>query len=423
MKYIKILIIFALSLTHIHAKNSTDVVSTENTSNMNPVNTSEIEDDMSVPEDFAINLDSMLHIFKENKKPSRHCVSHETGEMLPDSIYIRRLQQLPTIMELSYNSIVRRYIEVYTVKKRQQVEYMLGIGKYYFPVFENALDAARLPLELKYLPVIESALNPMAFSRAGASGLWQFIYTTGTVYGLQGNSLIDDRRDPIKATEAAVKYLNDLYAIYNDWILVIAAYNCGPGNVNKAISRSGGKRDYWAIYSYLPAETRGYVPAFIAATYTMSYYEKHHLCPANVEIPASDTLIVHDRIHLIQIAEVLNVDLAVLQSLNPQYRRDVIPGNGLPYTLCLPQKYINDFINRKDEICAYKTEELNTNRLVVEPEIHPYYRAKGGAVYKVKPGDTLSGIARKHGVNVAQIKKRNNLRSNTLQIGQSLRLR
>jgi len=421
MKYISsILLIFSLSLIGVYANKSKTVPTPKQ------VNVSDIEDDLSVPEGFDTCLDSLLYIFKESRKSAFiDCVSREEGEMLPDSVYIKRLQQIPTIMEMSYNSIVRRYIELYTVKKRKQVEYMMGVGKYYFPMFEHALDAARLPMELKYLPVIESALNPVAFSRAGASGLWQFMYATGKVYGLKGNSLIDERRDPIKSTEAAVKFLTDLYAIYNDWILVIAAYNCGPGNVNKAITRSGGKRDYWAIYNYLPRETRGYVPAFIAATYTMTYSKEHHFCPAIIDMPVScDTLVLEERIHLIQIAEVLEIDISVLRSLNPQYRKDVIPGNGLPDTLCLPQTHINNFIIRKEEILAHRSEELNKHRLVVEPaSSDPYFKGAGGPVYKVKSGDTLSGISRKQGVSVAQIKKLNNLHSDNLKIGQVLKLR
>ncbi len=430
MKYVSsILLIFVLS--------SVGVVSAKNVKAVTPVaepapapvekkvNLSVIEDDLSVPDGFDTNLDSLLFVFRENNNLFGDCVSADTGEMLPDSIYIQRLQQIPAIMEMSYNSVVRRYIEVYTVKKRKQVEYMLGVGKYYLPIFEQALDAAHLPLELKYLPVIESALNPTAFSRAGASGLWQFMYATGKIYGLQGNSLVDERRDPIKATDAAIRFLSDLYAIYNDWVLVIAAYNCGPGNVNKAINRSGGKRDYWAIYNYLPKETRGYVPAFIAATYTMNYYKEHNFCPADIEMPVScDTLVLNERIHLVQIAEVLDIELSVLQSLNPQYRKDIIPGNGVPYTLCLPQKHINNFLNRKDEILAHKSEELNKNRIVVQPaSADPYYRGAKGRTYKVKPGDTLSGISRKQGVSVAQIKKLNNLRSDMVRVGQNLRIR
>jgi membrane-bound lytic murein transglycosylase D len=430
IKYVvSILFIFASGLTGIYAKKS-DVQNIQRIQDIQviekQINTSVVEDDdMSVPDDFETNLDSLLHIFNENRHLG-DCVSEEAGAMLEDSIYIRRLRQLPTIMELSYNSIVRKYIEVYTVKKRKQVEYMLGAGKYYFPMFEDALDAAGLPIELKFLPVIESALNPTAFSRAGASGLWQFMYATGKIYGLQGNSLVDERRDPVKSTEAAVKFLKDLHNIYNDWMLVIAAYNCGPGNVNKAINRSGGKRDYWAIYPYLPKETRGYVPAFIAATYTMNYHQEHNFCPAVIEMPVScDTLVLTERVHLIQIAEILDIDIAVLRSLNPQYRKDVIPGNGIAYTLCLPQMHINNFMNRKEEILSHKSEELNTHRLVVEPAAKdPYYKGTGGGkTYKVKSGDTLGTIARRQGVSIAQIKRLNNLRSDNIRAGQRLRLR
>lgn len=198
-----------------------------------------------------------------------------------DTIYANRLYTLPTVMELSYNQVVKSYIEMYSTRRREQVSYMLALGEYYFPMFEEALDRHGLPLELKYLPVIESALNPIAVSRVGATGLWQFMLRTGKSYGLEVNSLVDERRDPYKSTEAAVKYLKDLYAIYGDWNLVIAAYNCGPGNVNKAIARSGGKRDYWEIYYKLPKETRGYVPAFIAANYIMNHFSDHNICPAH----------------------------------------------------------------------------------------------------------------------------------------------
>jgi membrane-bound lytic murein transglycosylase D len=308
------------------------------------------------------------------------------------------------------------------------MEYMLGVGSYYFPIFEQALDAAGLPIELKYLPVIESALNPKAYSVAGASGLWQFMYGTGKVYGLVGNSLVDERRDPIKATNAAVRYLRDLHNIYNDWSLVIAAYNCGPGNVNKAIRRSGGKKDYWAIYPYLPRETRGYVPAFIGATYAMTYYKEHGICPAKIEMPMiCDTIMLSDRLHLSQVSEVLGVDLAVLQSLNPQYRKDIIPGNGTAYSLCLPAGHVDGFITLKDSILKYKADSFNVNRVVVLPaQADPYYRAGKGAigkgVYIVKKGDTLSGIAKRRKVSVATIKKWNKLKSDNIYIGQRLRM-
>lgn len=381
-------------------------------------------EEQNIPLGFVSNMDSLLYVFRKNVRPQKDCKSDSLGEVLPDSVYMQRLSQIPAIMEMNYNSIVKRYIELYTVKRRKQVDYMLGVGKYYFPIFEDALDAAGLPIELKYLPVIESALNPRAFSRAGASGLWQFMYSTGKLYGLQGNSLIDDRRDPIKSTNAAVRFLKDLYNIYGDWALVIAAYNCGPGNVNKAIRRSGGKKDYWAIYPYLPKETRGYVPAFIAATYTMTYYKEHNLCPAEIEMPIlCDTIMLSERVHLLQIAEVLKIDIDVLRSLNPQYRKDIIPGNGVPYSLCLPLASVNNFIDNKDTIIAHRAEELNTMRVKVEPAYKdPYFRgARGGkGNYRVRQGDTLSGIAKRHGVKVSQLKRWNGLRSDRLRIGQRL---
>lgn len=377
---------------------------------------------------FENNLNALLTTY-HNAILVSDCKSDSVGPEIDDELTMKRLQKIPALFELVYNPIVKKYIELYTQRRRKQMEYMLGVGDYYFPIFEQALDAANMPMELKYLPVIESALNPRAFSVAGASGLWQFMYGTGKIYGLQGNSLIDERRDPIKATSAAVRYLKDLYRIYGDWALVIAAYNCGPGNVNKAIKRSNGKKDYWAIYPYLPQETRGYVPAFIAATYAMTYHKEHGLCPARVELPVfCDTIRLNDRLHLAQIAEVLNVDIEVLRSLNPQYRKDIIPGNGQTYTLCLPQVQIEKFIDMKDSILAYKADSFNvlTRVQVLPAAADPYYKGKGTGgskgVYVVKKGDTLSSIARNKKVSVAQIKKWNNLRSDNIYIGQKLKI-
>lgn len=413
------------------------------------------DDDQLTPEDplqvvenetsannFDSNLDSLLTVFKDNYIGYSGCKEDTVGIICSDELYMKRLQQIPAIMELTYNDIVKSFIELYTVKKRKQVSYMLGVAKYYFPIFEQELDAANLPIELKYLPIIESALNPKAYSRAGAAGLWQFMYATGKSYGLEGNSLIDERRDPIKATHAAVSYLKDLYGIYGDWALVIAAYNCGPGNVNKAITRSGGKRDYWAIYPYLPLETRGYVPAFIAATYTMTYYKEHNICPADIEMPlSSDTIMVKDRIHFVQISEKLGINIDILESLNPQYRRNIIPGNGRQYTLCLPQKYMNSFIQNQDSIIAYKSDSLNTNRITVVPAHRDQYYGKvrsakmknrkdrhsktngGSRTHVVRKGDTMYSIARKYGTTVDKIKKLNGLKSTKLKIGQTLRVK
>ncbi|MDD4756123.1 MAG: lytic transglycosylase domain-containing protein, partial [Prolixibacteraceae bacterium] len=258
---------------------------------------------------------------------------------LPDSVYISRLQEVQQIIPLSYNKLVKNYIRMYTEKKRNLVEMMLGLSAYYFPVFEEALDKNEMPLELKYLPVIESALNPKARSRAGANGLWQFMYQTGRQYNLEITSFVDERSDPLKSTEAAVRYLRQLYDIYGDWHLAIAAYNCGPGNVNRAVSRAGNKVDYWAIYYYLPRETREFVPAFIAASYVMNYYKEHNLVPLLPDVPfITDTVMVNKYLHFDQVAASLNIEKEQLRSLNPMYRRDIIPAKTDKfYPLILPE--------------------------------------------------------------------------------------
>lgn len=396
---------------------------------MSEVDTTFFVQSDDLPSDFDSKLISLLNIY-QGAILSSDCLTDSVGPVFSDSVYIDRLQKIPSLFELVYNPIVKRYIELYTQKRRKQLSYMLGIGNYYYPIFEHALDALGLPLELKYLPVIESALNPRAYSCVGASGLWQFMYGTGKIYGLQGNSLIDERRDPIKSTNAAARFLRDLYKMYGDWSLVIAAYNCGPGNVNKAMKRAGGKKDYWAIYPYLPKETRGYVPAFIAATYAMTYYKEHNVCPARVEMPyVCDTVMLSEKMHLQQIADVLDIDIETLRNMNPQYRKDIIPGNGQSYTLCLPQKKVGAFIDMKDSIVKYKADSFNVlTRVVVLPaNADPYFRGvKNGAitkgVYVVKKGDTLSTIAKRRKVSVSQIKKWNNLRSDNIYIGQKLRM-
>lgn len=399
---------------------------------MTDVDTTVVVQVEDLPADFDSKLASLLSIY-QGAILSSDCKTDSIGPTFSDSVYMERLQKIPSLFELVYNPIVKRYIELYTQKRRKQMSYMLGIGNYYYPIFEHALDALGLPLELKYLPVIESALNPRAYSCVGASGLWQFMYGTGKIYGLQGNSLIDERRDPIKSTNAAARFLRDLYKMYGDWSLVIAAYNCGPGNVNKAMKRAGGKKDYWAIYPYLPKETRGYVPAFIAATYAMTYYKEHNICPARVEMPyVCDTVMLTEKMHLQQIAEVLGIDIETLRNMNPQYRKDIIPGNGQSYTLCLPQKSVGSFIEMKDSIVKYKADSFNVlTRVVVLPaNADPYFRGakgKSGAIakgtYVVKKGDTLSTIARRRKVSVSQIKKWNNLRSDNIYIGQKLKMR
>jgi membrane-bound lytic murein transglycosylase D len=270
---------------------------------------------------------------------------------------------------------------------------MLGASNFYTPLFEEALEMYQLPLELKYLPVIESALNPNAVSRVGATGLWQFMITTGRQYGLKVNSLVDERRDPVKASYAAAQYLRDLYKIFGDWNLVIAAYNCGPSNINKAIHRANGEKDYWRIYPYLPKETRGYVPAFIAANYIMTYYSQHNICPMTTRLPAkSDTVMVNREMHLEQVAAVVGINIDLLRSLNPMYRRDVVPGNTEPMPLRLPQGDVSRFIDLEDSVYNYKTDELLTHRTEVEvnDDVPTYYHKSKRSYKKGKRGSRAS---------------------------------
>jgi membrane-bound lytic murein transglycosylase D len=291
--------------------------------------------------------------------------------------YVSRLLRLPNVMEMVYNDVVQKFIDRYSGRLRHSISYMLGASNFYIPIFEEALEAYQLPLELKYLPIIESALNPKAVSRAGAAGLWQFMIGTGKQYGLQVNSLVDERRDPIKASYAAARYLSDLYKIFGDWNLVIAAYNCGPENINKAIRRNNGEKDYWQIYPYLPKETRGYVPAFIAANYIMTYYSLHNICPMGTRLPAkTDTVMVSKNVHLEQVAEVVGINIDLLRSLNPMYRRDVIPGASEPLPLRLPQTEVSKFIDMEDSVYTYKVDSLLSKRSEVEvrDDVPTYYK-------------------------------------------------
>ncbi|NDV46920.1 LysM peptidoglycan-binding domain-containing protein [Paludibacter sp. 221] len=378
-----------------------------------------------IPDNFDYMLDYMLHSWVVQRSQKPECNGNGEIVQTSDSLYIRRLASLPHVIEMPYNKLVRNLIETYTDKKRTQLEYMLGISEYYFPIFEQALEANKLPLELKYLPVIESALNTKAVSPMGATGLWQFMIGTGRLYGLEINSLVDERMDPIKSTNAAIRFLKDLYSVYGDWHLAIAAYNCGPGNVNKAIRRAGGKRDFWEIYPFLPRETRGYVPVFIAANYAMNFNEQHNICPAKVEMPVlTDTIMVSNRIHLEQVASILNIPIEQIRTLNPQYRRDIIPGDIQPYALCLPLQYASAYIENCDSICQYRADELVNNR---RKEIEIYRAsAPGGSgnliYHKVKTGDTLSGIAVKYGTSASRIRSWNNLSGSRIYTGQRLKI-
>jgi len=346
-----------------------------------------------------------------------------------DSVYIDRLSKLPNYIELSYNKVIRNFIHLYTHQRRELVGKMIGLSDYYFPIFEEILDANDLPLELKYMPVIESALNPRAVSRVGATGIWQFMYSTGKIYKLEINTYVDERRDPVQSTQAAVSFLKDLYNIYNDWILVIAAYNCGPGNVNKAIRRSGGRTDFWEIYYRLPRETRGYVPAFIAASYVMNYYTEHNIIPVKAELPyACDTLIITEKLHLKQVSEVLNIPLALIKNLNPHFRHEIIPANEKGYALRIPAEYTMAFIDLEDSILNYKDSLFFNASIEREnPKYTPYEYVheppKGNyekLYYTVRSGDNIGYIAEWYHVRASDLRYWNNIRRNLIRVGQKL---
>ena len=427
------------------------------------VTTKEGEADViEVPEGMLLEIDSLLNQYNSKTYlQDNDCHYSDVNPEFPVETYIERLQRIPSVMEMPYNDVVRKFIDRYAVRLRASVSYMLGAANFYMPIFEEALEMYNLPLELKYLPVIESALSPTATSRVGAAGLWQFMLATGKQYGLEVNSLVDERRDPIKSTYAAARYLRDLYKIYDDWNLVIAAYNYGPQNINKAIHRAGGVKDYWAIYKYLPRETQGYVPAFIAANYIMTYYCEHNICPMRTQIPAkSDTIVVNRDVHFKQIAAVTGIRIEELRSLNPQYRRDIVNGSTQPSVIRLPQTYVNAFLDREDSIYNYEAATLLTKRTVVEvtaddvkedvvarsqtvaPRTHQATQGRTRAVSQsrnrrggktasrgrsqsvtVKSGQTLSQIAKKNNTTVEKLKRLNGIKGNNIRAGKKLKVK
>lgn len=401
------------------------------------------EEIIDVPEAMNYEVDSLLNLYysKTYLQPDNDCNYRDENKTYPKETYIERLSRLPNVMEMPYNNIVQQFIDRYTGRLRHSVSYMLGASNFYTPIFEEALEAYGLPLELKYLPVIESALNPMATSHAGAAGLWQFMVATGKQYGLEVNSLVDERRDPVKSSFAAARYLKDLYNIFGDWSLVIAAYNCGPENINKAIHRAGGEADYWKIYPYLPRETRGYVPAFIAANYVMNYYCEHNICPMRTQLPAkTDTIVVNKDVHLKQIAEVCGIDIDELRTLNPQYRRDIVNGSNKPSIIRMPATATNTFIANEDSIYNYKADALFTRRSLVEVDNttntcsvrksatkrkSPSRRRRRSRVKRVtiRQGDTLSEIAERNHTTVKKLRQLNGIRGNNIRAGKKIRVR
>jgi membrane-bound lytic murein transglycosylase D len=371
-----------------------------------------------IPESLDANVDSLLRTWHVQYFSGTEAFCHDEDENVrfSDDVIRERLERLPHIIPMTYNSLVRKSIDLYTDRRRNLIRYMLGMADFYFPVIEQVLEEYSLPLELKYLAVVESALNPVAVSRVGACGLWQFMLPTGKNYGLEINSLTDERRDPVKSTHAACRYFMDMYSIYGDWHLAIASYNCGPGNVNKAIRRSGGKTDFWQIYPYLPRETRSYVPLFIAAGYVMNYYCDHNICPVQTSLPlATDTLMISKMLHLQQVADLLQIDIELLRVLNPQYRRDIIPGNSKPSVLKLPAVATYSFADKEDSIYA------RTGDPVARPSANAVSRREQ-ITHTVKSGENIVRIADTYGVTAQEVRRWNGLKSNSIAAGKQLRL-
>lgn len=393
---------------------------------------------IELPGGMTCEFDSLLTEYnvKTYLKPDADCNMPDVNPVYDKEVYKERLSKMPTVIEMPYNDAVQQMIDRYSIKLRKSVSMMLGIQNFYMPIFEEALEAYGLPLELKYLPVVESALNPNAVSRVGATGLWQFMITTAKRYGLEINSLVDERRDPVKASYAAAHYLKDLYKIFGDWNLVIAAYNCGPDNITKAIHRSKGETDYWQIYPYLPKETRGYVPAFIAANYIMTYYCDHNICPMRADLPVkTDTVVVNRDVHFEQIASVLNMDVNQLKDLNPQYRHNVVNGKTQPSAIRLPATQINNFIDNEERIYAYNSDELLNKRTEVEinktapvavtrkKTTRSKRRTTKKKTVTIRKGDTLSEIAERNNTTVSKLKRLNNISGTNIRAGKKIRVR
>lgn len=403
------------------------------------------DEEIGIPEAMTLDIDTLLRQWNASQylEADTNCNMQDVNPVFSDSIYVDRLSRIPTIMEMPYNNIVRKFIDQYTGRLRHSVSYMLGATNFYIPIFEEALALYNLPLELKYLPVIESALDPTAVSRKGATGLWQFMLSTAKRYELKINSLVDERRDPIKASFAAAQYLNDLYKVYGDWNLVIAAYNCGPTSLNKAIHRAGGSKDYWTIYPYLPKETRGYVPAFIAANYVMNYYCEHNICPMRARlIDGNDTVVVNKDLHLEQVASVCGVEMEKIKAFNPQYKTSLVPGNSYDCILRLPSEAALKFIDLGDSVYSYRSSELLTKRKTVEIDEAELEKQQNSArrsysssrrrssrssrrskSVTIKNGQTLSEIAEKYGTSVSKLRRLNGIKGSNIRAGKKIRVK
>lgn len=390
------------------------------------------------PEDYTQEItDSLLsvwYLLRQNQRLhegdnfNMDSVRYTTN--LPDTVLIGRLQRMNSFITLPYNETVKNCMILYSERMPKKMCNMLGLSKYYMPIFEETFRKYDLPLELKYLSIIESALNPNAVSRVGATGMWQFMYATAKGYGLEIDSFVDERRDPFKSVDAAARYLRDAYHIFGDWSLAISSYNCGSGNVNKAIKRAGGRRDFWDIYPYLPKETRGYVPLMVGAMYAINYAKEYGLEATPIQLPERvDTFKIRKNLHFRQISEVIGIPLSDLRDMNPQYYKDIIPGNQGEYILRLPFYYSSDFLEMQDSIYKYKTNEIFASSVDVNrPSRSSSYGSTSSSTttqwkyYKVKRGDSLGKIASRNHVSINQLKSWNGLRGNTIREGQRLKV-
>ena len=372
------------------------------------------------------NIDSLLNIYYIQKQIDVNDFDVSTLDLdsltsnIPDQVYIDRLKKMNSFIPVQFNKAVKNAIIRYTERMPMATSRIIGLSTYYMPLFEEIFDEYGLPKELKAMAVIESALNPRAVSRARAKGMWQFMYNTGKMYGLEMTSYVDERLDPLTSCRAAARLLKDNYMIFGDWSLAIASYNCGAGNVSKAIRRSGGKTDFWEIYDYLPRETRGYIPAFIAALYTLNYYSEHGIVPAQINLPAHvDTFHVDKNLHFQQISDNIGIPMETLRDLNPQYLFDIIPGTEHPYILNLPHQYTLPYVDLQDSIYRYK-DSVFFNAVAVKKIKETGGSGEQRVIHKVKSGETLGSIAKKHHTSVANIKRWNGLKSDNIRVGQRL---
>jgi len=376
------------------------------------------------PESMSYDVDSLMEMWfaKQYMIYDEDCLEGSVNPKFSDSVYAERLSSLPTLVEMPYNYVTRSSIDAYMERNRKVISFALGMLPMYEDIFVEALMKYNVPIELKYLPIVESALKPKAYSRAGAAGMWQFIYSTGRKYDLYVNSLVDDRYDIMKESDAAAHHLRDLYDMFGDWSLAISAYNCGPGNITKAITRSGGKTDFWDIYPYLPRETRGYLPAFIAVNYAMSFYKEHGICPMeSARPPQTDTLHVNRNLHIGQLMHYSGISQEEFNALNPQYLTEVIPGAYRTCVLTLPQQYIRPLVEAGDSLYEYDKEKFFPKSKLAYIDDDMTNRVTY-ITHKIKSGETLGGIAIKYHTTVKNIKNWNNLKSDNIRAGKTLRI-